>query len=279
MRPNQLWLDLSQKELRVWVDGKLSLPQARGSSTQRVGFFREIPLFTLPPDSAHPMGWTSFAWSSMQDKFDVEDDFWIALDASRYIFLEERAEKFAAPLAFELPLASDVMFYGGTFTPWHEGHTACLNLAPSNMPLFVCPDRSPHKPLKNHDDVVKFFIELKATIQKSTKKQIHLYPGFLLRFETNPTIAWVLRLKQQRPDLRVHLLLGYDSFKSLATWNKAPELMRLLSGLSVVSRMETDDQHARDAAWALEQNPHLQINFLGHHPYEQVSSTSLLKQK
>jgi nicotinic acid mononucleotide adenylyltransferase len=279
MKPNQLWLDVSTKELRIWVDSKLNLAQAKGTSTQRVGFFREIPLFVLPPASAHPMGWTSFAWSSMQGKFAVEDDFWMALDAARFTFLQDRPESLHAPLALEIPLTSDVYFYGGTFTPWHEGHRACLNLAPPNAPLIVCPDRNPHKPLRTHDDVVSFYLELKESIVKHSSHPVLVYPGFLLGQESNPTVSWVVRVKRQRPDLRIHLLMGYDSFKNLSTWTEAHDLIRLISGVAVVSRLEQDAQHAIDSVWALSHNPQLQIKFLGHHPYEKVSSTELLGKK
>ena len=91
----------------------------------------------------------------------------------------------------------------------------------------------------------------------------------------NPTVNWVLRLKRHRPDLRVHLLIGYDSFKNLSTWTNATDLIKLISGLYVVSRLESDVTHEDDAAWALKNNPHIQIHFLGHHDHENVSATQL----
>ncbi len=276
MRPNQLWLDLAGPELRVWVDERLMLAQARGSTQQRMGFFREIPLFHLAPASAHPMGWSSFPWSDLQGKFRLENDFWMALDAARFAFLQERPEKFSVPLSYELPLASDVVFYAGTFTPWHQGHQACLQLAPTHLPLIICPDKNPHKPLTTHQDVVSFFLQLKQTIQQqATLKHLPLYPGFLLQQERNPTVSWVLRLKRARPDLRVHLLLGYDSFQQLPHWTDARDLIKLLSGIMVASRLENDGAHQQDCMAVQQHNPQLQIQFLGHHPFEHVSSSQL----
>jgi len=279
MRPSQLWLDLSDGELNVWVDSKLQLAQAKGSSTQRVGFFREIPLFSLAPDSAYPMGWTSFPWSAIHEKFNLEDDFWPALDAARFTFLEERPEKFLPPLAVNIPLASDVAFFGGTFDPWHDGHRACLELAPTDISVIVCPDRNPHKPLKSHDDVTTFFLNIREKALRARSKSLWVYAGFLLKNEPNPTIRWILWLKRHRPDIRPYLLIGHDSLEKIETWTDAKDLVKLLSGLLVVSRMEDDTEHAKASAWALEQNSNLKIRFLGHHPHEHLSSTQMRTKK
>lgn len=275
MRPSQIWLDLSGLDLRVWVNEKLELATAKGSAVQRVGFFREIPLFHLPPASAHPMGWTSFGWEELTGKFLVDADFWPALEAARLRFLNERSESFTAPLSIEFPLANDVLFYGGTFDPWHDGHGACVELAPTHLPLIVCPDRNPHKTLKDKE-VVPFLCDLKKKLNAYKKNRtLHLHPGFLLKNEPNPTVNWVLRLKRHRPDLRVHLLIGYDSFKNLVSWTNAQDLVKLLSGVMVVSRLENDAAHESDAAWIKSVNPTIEVKFLGHHPHEAVSSTAL----
>lgn len=275
MKPNQLWLDFSQKNaMRVWVDAKLQLAQAKSTPQQRLGFFREIPVYHLNPESAKNLGWTSFSWDSMEGKFHLEKDFWIALEASRLSILEERPEKYTAPLLYEFPLASDVLFYGGSFEPWHQGHAACIRLAPSDMPLIVCPDRNPHKPLKTDMDVLNHYYELKKSIM-AIGRSLHIHPGFLLRTETNPTVGWVLRLKHQRPDLRIHLLMGYDSFKALSTWTRAEDLMKLITSLQVVSREEKDEDHLQDARFPLTANPNMTIRFLGHHEFESVSGTAL----
>ncbi len=276
MRPSQLWLDLSGLDLKIWINEKLELASAKGSPTQRVGFFREIPLFHLPPASAHPMGWTAFGWEDLALKFHFEADFWPALDGARLRFLNERSESFTAPLSIEFPLASDVVFYGGTFDPWHDGHGACVDLAPNEFPLIVCPDRNPHKPLKTDKDILSFLCALKKQLKPLTRNHnIHLHPGFLLKNEPNPTVNWVLRIKRHRPDLRVHLMMGYDSFKNLSTWTNASDLVKLLSGVMVVSRLEDDAAHESDAAWIKSINGAIQVRFLGHHPHEAVSSTAL----
>ena len=276
MKPDQLWLDLSQGDIRLWMGPTLSLAHAKGSSTQRVGFFREIPLFCLPPGSALPMSWTSFSWRDTIGKFGLEEEFWIALEAARFTIFATPVENnnFIPPLAIDFPLASDVVFYGGTFDPWHEGHLACLQLAPAELPLIICPDRNPHKNMRVGDGIGRY-MNLQQQVPQQT--HVHLYPGFLLKEEINPTVNWVLRVKRNRPDLRVHLLMGHDNFAGLASWNQASELMKLISGIYVVARLEPDQDHEKAKDWVLQQNPQMKVNYLGHHLHEDKSSSLLRK--
>lgn len=183
MKPNQLWFDTSRDDLRIWVDSKLQLAQAKGSSAQRTGFFRDIPLFVLPPSSAHPLGWTSFHWKDLLGKFHLEPDFWISLEAARLGLVLERPEQILAPLRIEFPLACEVVFFGGSFDPWHEGHASCINLLPRELKLIVAPDRNPQKPLKEIKNLVAHFCELSNQIHKASTRALHIHPGFLLLSE------------------------------------------------------------------------------------------------
>lgn len=274
MRPGQIWLDLSGPQLKIWMNQRLESPEERGHSFHRLGFFREIPLYHLPTSSAVPLGWISFHWTALQGKLDLEDDFWIALEAQRFgIFSHGREDApFAPPLGIEFPLASDIVFFGGTFDPWHQGHGACIERAPTNVPLLICPDRNPHKPLTRGDAIPRY---LKLLEEIPPRPNRYLYPGHLVSDQHNPTVKWVLQVKRNRPDLRVRLLMGHDSFAALPTWTRTSELLKLLSGIYVVSRLEKDEERAEGEAWAKAQNPQLAIEFLGHHAHESVSSTKL----
>ncbi len=272
MRPNQLWLDLSHGDLRVWVDEKLMLAHAKGGPPHRLGFHQEIPLFHLGAESARPQGWTSFRWEDAQGKFPLEENFWITLEAARFDLLAERPGQhpLQPPLGIDFPLASEVLFFAGSFNPWHEGHQACVDLAPPELPLIVCPDHNPFKTSSRHKDALAFYLSFREAMRVPEGRTCLPYPGFLLRDCANPTVEWVLRLKRHRPDLRVSLLMGYDSLKALPTWIQAGELVKLLHGLYVVSRGEEETDHAADAAW-LESK----VRFLGRHAHEGVSSTGL----
>ena len=275
MRPNQIWFDTSKQELRVWIDAKLQLATARGGPPQRAGFFRDIPLFFLSPESAHPMGWTSFHWKDLVGKFRVDPDFWISLEAARLGLLQDRPEQILAPLRVEFPLASEVVFFGGSFDPWHEGHASCVDLLPKDKKLIICPDRNPQKPLKEIKNVATHFSELSHQIRSSCQRSIHIHPGFFLMTDKNPTVTWVLRALHRRPDLRISLLMGYDSFRTLPQWIKAHDLLKLLHCVYVVSRLESDDDQIKDLALIKEINQELDVVFLGHHKHEDKSSTKI----
>lgn len=275
MKPNQIWFDTSRNDLRVWIDAKLQLATAKGGSHQRTGFFRDIPLFYLPPQSAYPMGWTSFHWNDLVGKFHVDFDFWIALEAARLGLVQERPDEILAPLRVEFPLASEVVFFGGSFDPWHEGHASCLKLLPLDKKLIICPDRNPQKPIKEVKNIVTHVMDLTQKIKASSLRPLHIHPGFLLLNDKNPTISWVLRSKQRRPDLRISLLMGYDSFKGLPQWIKGHDLLKLLHCVYVVSRLETEDDKKRDLKLIRDIAPDLKVDFLGHHDHEDKSSTQL----
>ncbi len=277
MKPSQLWFDTSRDDLRVWVDSKLQLAQARGSSAQRAGFFRDIPLFILPPSSALPLGWTSFHWKDLVGKFHMEADFWICLEAARLGLVQERADQIHAPLRVEFALASEVVFFGGSFDPWHEGHASCINLLPQHLKLIVAPDRNPLKPIKEIKNLVVHYCELAQQIAQSTSRPYHIHPGFLLLTEKNPTVSWVLRALHRRPDLRVSLLMGYDSFKSLPQWVKTQDLLKLIHCFYVVSRLESEEERAHAEKLIREIHADINVMYLGHHPHEDKSSTAIRK--
>jgi nicotinic acid mononucleotide adenylyltransferase len=275
VKPNQIWFDTSSAEMKVWVNEKLELATMNGSQVHRTGFYRDIPLFYLNPNSAHSMGWQSYLWHDLIGKFNVEADFWIGLEAARFGIVQERPEKITAPLRIELEMASELVFYAGSFDPWHEGHATCVKLFPNDKKLIISPDHNPHKPHKELKSTVSSFLNLRAQIRQSTSSQAYIYPGFILQNEKNPTINWIFRTMHRRPDLRISLLIGYDNFKTILGWTKGHDLIKILTGLYVVSRLENEVDHPKDSQALTAVNPKLQITFLGNHPFEHLSSTKL----
>jgi nicotinic acid mononucleotide adenylyltransferase len=88
-------------------------------------------------------------------------------------------------------------------------------------------------------------------------------------------VEWVEKLKNEFPTYKISLLLGFDSFSKIKSWIRGEDLLKHLSTLYVVSRLE-DDQDRRtalDEVHSLGFN--LNIVFLGKHDFEQMSSTEL----
>lgn len=179
---------------------------------------------------------------------------------------------------WNLPLHSKILFFGGTFNPWHEGHRMCLELAPKDIPLIILPDRNPSKELNSisENQIKQLQIELESL---NSFKLMSLFLGFLKQSKPNPTIDWLNHLKSKRNDLKVYLLMGFDSFESLPRWIEGEKVIKHLSGVYLLSRKEDNETLKKAQEKILSHNPHLDIHYLGHHPYEDLSSTNLRKKK
>lgn len=164
------------------------------------------------------------------------------------------------------------VFFGGSFNPWHQGHQACLELLPENKTCFVLPDINPHKEEREFELVSTV---LTVSSRARFRKGQFLVPTFLLNRVKNPTVDWIERLRQEYPQQRLSLLMGFDSFSSLQNWTRSSELLKALSGLYVVSRLETDVQGDEMVREILKLAPHLKIELLGRHGHEELSSTDL----
>lgn len=168
--------------------------------------------------------------------------------------------------------SNEWVFFGGTFNPWHQGHQACLNLLPDDLPCLILPDRNPQKELRDLSPVGTL---LEISTKARFKKCQFLVPTFLMIKEKNPTVTWVERLKEEMPSLKISLLMGFDSFSTLKSWVRSADLLSKIHTLYVVSRLEDDDERAQalDEAHAL--SSELNVIFLGRHDYEAISSTEL----
>ncbi len=227
--------------------------------------------FIITSDPSFTMVWTSLLP-------DLEPSYaraLVELVGARYPISPnyEKLKSVCPDIVFKI-LEDELVFYGGSFNPWHQGHQACLNLMPPDKLCLVVPDRNPYKELIEVNPV-SAVLEI-STRARFNKNQL-LVPTFLLENKKNPTINWVKALKEKYPTLKLSLLMGFDSFSQLKNWTNSSELMSYLETVYVVSRLEEDQDRylALDEAHALNQN--LNIVFLGKHSFEDVSSTKIRK--
>ena len=47
----------------------------------------------------------------------------------------------------ELEKREELIFFGGSFNPWHAGHSNCLRLMDPHKTIIVVPDHNPFKEL------------------------------------------------------------------------------------------------------------------------------------
>lgn len=170
--------------------------------------------------------------------------------------------------SFLLPheIKNVVTFYAGTFDPIHLGHITCLNLCPDENIILV-PDRNPQKKFSNFN-ISKHFEQFKNL---KLNKTVAIYPGFLFLNNTNPTVNWILKIQIEK----VQLLMGDDSFVSFFSWIEPEKILKKLSKIYVVSRNQNHDDLLEVKNKMLKCNEKIEIEFLGNHPYQHLSSTKL----
>ncbi len=215
------------------------------------------------------MSWTSY----LPDLAPKEARALTSLASARYPVAEdfEELESLCPQLIFHHP-SNEWVFYGGSFNPWHMGHQSCLDLLPKEKVCVIIPDINPYKEFQSFE-LVSRILEISSKCR--LKNNQFLSPTFLVQNKKNPTIHWVRKLKKLKPELKISLLLGFDSFQSLPDWTEANELLKLLDTLYVASRLETDWAKNNAFKKVQEINPNLQIEYLGHHTNEHLSSTEL----
>ncbi len=179
-------------------------------------------------------------------------------------------KKVSHPLSTKFNLDHEIIFYGGSFNPWHEGHQACLNLLPSDKQVVVLLDKNPQKesPVFNPS---QRWQELEKKIYLSDGE---IYPGFLLKEQSNPTIEWMNTLHLKYPKIKSSLLIGFDQLKNFHTWKEVATLSQKIENLYVVSRLENEQEY-KVITEELKTKFKLSIIPLGHHPYENLSSTAI----
>lgn len=198
------------------------------------------------------------------------------LVGSRYPFSPYHQElKNICPELVFTKTTDEWVFFGGSFNPWHKGHQACLDLLHPDKICFILPDRNPQKELKVVEPV-STIIELVTKIKFG--KNHYIAPTFLLDFQKNPTITWIEKLHRDFPDKKLSLLMGFDSLKNIQKWVRAHELLKMLSTIYVVSRLEEDEEQQAVTTPLKELAPQLNIEFLGGHDFEDISSTQLRDQ-
>ena len=165
-----------------------------------------------------------------------------------------------------------MIFYPGSFNPWHDGHDACLQgVALQNRhrlarQLLVLPDHNPWKQTTRHECPWSFFRSLALRYEQ---QPFSFYPGFLGLDRPNPTSQWLPKTLSKNRSL----LMGADSFLHLERWLEVDLILESLQVLFVVPRAVDRKEVQLKEAFFKQRFPHLSIIHLPSHAFENVSST------
>ncbi len=166
----------------------------------------------------------------------------------------------------------EVVFYGGSFNPWHGGHMACLEACPSSH-IVVVPDYNPWKESQEHEKRC-FWSEYRklCLILKDTPYAV--YSGFWGLDDPNPTVDWIPNIKTQNKGL----LLGDDSFCNILKWRNSERLVTFLNMIYVVPRIHKKKEMEKVRDEVLKLHPSMTIKILPEHEFMHESST-LIREK
>jgi nicotinate-nucleotide adenylyltransferase len=166
-------------------------------------------------------------------------------------------------------LPGELVFYGGSFNPWHEGHREAIRRV-NDKHVIVIPDRNPLKPINPFS-----LKESEERIEADLAPHQRLYTGFLSKKTHNPTQIWVSEIRQKYPHLEISFLMGFDNFAILDKWYRGDLLISDLNRLYVLSRNDNEEVKKLQTNKIKNQNKNLELIFLGAHAFEDISSTKL----
>lgn len=167
----------------------------------------------------------------------------------------------------------ELIFFGGSFNPWHEGHSSCINLMDPNKPIIVIPDHNPFKELVPNQDKLTGLSDIQKKLA-TFENETYLFSEFFEQNVKNPTYEWVARLKAKFPHKQLSLLVGFDTFMGMDKWINAKSLLSHLSTIYVASRLDNEELKAKQIQ-ALNAISSVHIHFLGRHDFEDLSSSKI----
>lgn len=168
---------------------------------------------------------------------------------------------------------NELIFFGGSFNPWHEGHSSCIQLMDSTKSIIIVPDHNPYKELVQSTKKHSSLDQIEAKL-KEFNNDTFLFAGFFEQDQKNPTHQWIVNLKEKFPNKKLSLLMGFDTFMGLDKWINAQSLLDNLTHIYVASR-EDDEQLKSKQLQLLNSISQINIVFLGHHDYEDLSSSKI----
>jgi nicotinate-nucleotide adenylyltransferase len=137
--------------------------------------------------------------------------------------------------------APDIIFFGGTFDPPHDGHNGCVRLALERFPeanVLIVPAMKPasifdagKEPKSDYETRVTLcklaFSEISTRIEISRIEEKLPVPNY--------SVMTIRALEKKFPSKSLGILIGMDQFENFGAWREAYEILSKVS-LVVVGR-------------------------------------------
>ena len=148
--------------------------------------------------------------------------------------------------------APDIIFFGGTFDPPHEGHSGCVRLAVERFPeatVLIVPAKLPAStfdagktPETSYETRVALcmlaFSDLSTRVEISRIEEQLPVPNY--------SVMTVKALEGKYPGRTIGLLLGMDQFENFGAWRRPYEILSKVS-LVVVGRNTQESSELDEA--------------------------------
>lgn len=170
----------------------------------------------------------------------------------------------------------EIVFFGGSFNPWHSGHSSCLTLMDKEKLIIVMPDHNPFKDVTKEENRFSSLTDIKKELS-IRPKNTYLFEGFIQDPNHNPTHNWLRQVRSNFPKLKLSLLMGFDSFMSIDKWIEAKQIIKDTSCIYVASRLDNKDARQSQYYLLKSMDSNIEVDFIGHHDYEHLSSTAIRK--
>ncbi|MBP9673741.1 MAG: hypothetical protein KBD63_01480 [Bacteriovoracaceae bacterium] len=164
---------------------------------------------------------------------------------------------------------NEIIFFAGSFNPWHQGHLNCLKLSPDISRTLIILDSNPQKNNMETLSPWQKYLAIKKSLQENSIKSF-IYPSFACH--PNPTYPWLKIFEEKNPTIKISFLMGDDAFFGLPTWFNYQKLKKIIKHFYVVPRIATAHELESFA-----QKEELSFTRLADHPYKDVSSSHLRK--
>ena len=141
--------------------------------------------------------------------------------------------RFISKISWERP-PDFIIFFPGSFNPWHEGHHYCVKRCLKTLPdahLVVVPDHNPWKKTVLRGGLWQVYLNL---CKELYDLPCSVYPGPWGTGKINYTADWLPRAQVKKRGL----LMGGDTFLDILQWKKADLLLLSLHTIMVIGREE-----------------------------------------
>ncbi len=167
----------------------------------------------------------------------------------------------------------DLTFFGGSFNPWHPGHSECIKQCSQyENAIVVVPDYSPWKD-NTFPSPLEEIIKLTKKIRSCSSLAV-VYPGFWGSRDRNPTSKWIVQISESKKNW----LMGEDTFETLLNWYEVGSFLNEITKLYVLPRSferKSPTSIEEVSKYLSEHHSDLEIIWLADHPYKEIASSKI----